>query len=595
MAGQLDMQASVAVDHVVTAAPGEEVTTATAEQDVAARERHRPFWEVVGQARDQVDIRQLVEGVDLGVVGALDEVVELRAACRFGLDEEVADSVAAERLWLVDELASRHVDADTVVLVLPRCPVEVAQHDVVAAEALHAVAAEPAVEDVVALDQRHLAGGCALVTDNQIAADATLDPVVAFVALDLVVILAAEDDVIAEPAEDVVDALAAIDVVIAIAAEHDVGADPGADGVVARVTPDGVIARRVGDGVVAGSAVEEIVAVVAVYPVIAAVAPDGVVVGLSRQKPVITLGAAQHHRIAEEVIVTDEVDSAVGQDLDQLRPGHRIVQPGRRIGRDPVAVRVEDEVAVGVALEVGRGLDSVFRREKDAGAEMLSAGVLHDQLGERVGLDLAAEVDALDARQVVEPVAILQVLELVLEDEVERRAEQAAEQVLLLGQAADPKIDVVEPCDRTCAPLRMHGERIGEIVSVGPQAVHEIVSVLVGCVAGLACRIDAHRDEIQRRSALAGQCALPGDRGMGAVGRDEIDDRGVMLQEQAEFVPVRVRLEIGVVRLAVDLVADQVDRRHAGVAATRDVESGEVERQPQQVVAQGPGHELVDL
>ena len=47
--------------------------------------------------------------------------------------------------------------------------------------------------------------------------------------------------------------------------------------------------------------------------------------------------------------------------------------------------------------------------------------------------------------EVVHAVAVLQVRQLLLEDVVERRAEQAAEQVLLLGQAADPEVDVVEP------------------------------------------------------------------------------------------------------------------------------------------------------
>ena len=41
-------------------------------------------------------------------------------------------------------------------------------------------------------------------------------------------------------------------------------------------------------------------------------------------------------------------------------------------------------------------------------------------------------------------VAVLQVLELKLEDGVESRAEEAAERHLLLGQAADPQVDLVK-------------------------------------------------------------------------------------------------------------------------------------------------------
>ncbi len=54
---------------------------------------------------------------------------------------------------------------------------------------------------------------------------------------------------------------------------------------------------------------------------------------------------------------------------------------------------------------------------------------------------------AFEARQVVEPVGVLQVLELASEDEVEGRAEQPPEQVMLLGEAADPEVDVIEAGD----------------------------------------------------------------------------------------------------------------------------------------------------
>ena len=83
---------------------------------------------------------------------------------------------------------------------------------------------------------------------------------------------------------------------------------------------------------------------------------------------------------------------------------------------------------------------------------------------------------------------------------------------------------------------------------------------------------------------------------MRAVGRHEVDQRGGVLEELAELVPVRVGLQVRCRCVcAEDLVAHQVERRHAGIAAARDVERGEVERQAQQVVAQGAGDELVDL
>ena len=89
-------------------------------------------------------------------------------------------------------------------------------------------------------------------------------------------------------------------------------------------------------------------------------------------------------------------------------------------------------------------LEREGRRRNTSAGQMGRVGVRHDQLGERVELQLGAEVEPGGALQIVEAVAVLQLLELVLEHEVEGRAEQAAERHLLLGQAADPEVDVVD-------------------------------------------------------------------------------------------------------------------------------------------------------
>ena len=108
----------------------------------------------------------------------------------------------------------------------------------------------------------------------------------------------------------------------------------------------------------------------------------------------------------------------------------------------------DDEPVQGVAgrgaVEVGQLELAVGRRER-VGLERVGAvGVALDQLGERVALELGAQVHARRAGQVVEPVAVLQLLELRLEDVVERAAQQAAEEVGDLGEAADPEVDLVQ-------------------------------------------------------------------------------------------------------------------------------------------------------
>ena len=102
----------------------------------------------------------------------------------------------------------------------------------------------------------------------------------------------------------------------------------------------------------------------------------------------------------------------------------------------------------------------------------------------------------------------------------------------------------------------------------------------------LACHDD------RRRVGPALGCRA---RNAGAVGRDEVDQRGWVLQELAELVPAVVGLQDMVAGLAEELVAHHVERRHAFRAATRYVERGEVERQAEQVVAQRAGDELVNL
>ena len=67
---------------------------------------------------------------------------------------------------------------------------------------------------------------------------------------------------------------------------------------------------------------------------------------------------------------------------------------------------------------------------------------------EGIAFHLAEEVQAVEALQVVEAVAVLQALHLRFEDEVEGRAEHAAERHDLFGKAADPQIDVVEAAER---------------------------------------------------------------------------------------------------------------------------------------------------
>ena len=96
---------------------------------------------------------------------------------------------------------------------------------------------------------------------------------------------------------------------------------------------------------------------------------------------------------------------------------------------------------------------------------MGDVGVGHDQLGERVVLELGQEVETGGAFQVVEAVAVLQLLHLRLEDEIEGRAEQAAERHLLFGEAADPQVDSVQAAEVSPPAIGAGGEQEVEAIA----------------------------------------------------------------------------------------------------------------------------------
>ena len=155
----------------------------------------------------------------------------------------------------------------------------------------------------------------------------------------------------------------------------------------------------------------------------------------------------------------------------------------------------------------------VWRREH-VRRQVRRVGVEHDQLGERVVLELGAEVQARGARQVVETVAVLQRFELVLEHEVEGRTQQAAERHLLLGEAADPEVDVVDA-----------GR--GDVIE-GPN--HCIMACQVGVIAGAVEEVEAVRfvgDEgplFRRPAALMTAAAAQDERrGYGPLFIERVD------------------------------------------------------------------------
>ena len=184
----------------------------------------------------------------------------------------------------------------------------VADHDVVAALAVHAVGQAFADEDVVAADR--VAPERIEVVAGRAVDHADLDPVVAFVAEHELVGAHAEDEVVADAAEGFRRVLAGDDEVVAEAAEDQVDAVAAVDGVVAVLALDEVVAAEVGDDVVAGAAEDDVDAVAALEPVVAVIAVERVVADAG-DDGVVAGGAAEDDVVLAVVLEVERIGAGV--------------------------------------------------------------------------------------------------------------------------------------------------------------------------------------------------------------------------------------------------------------------------------------------
>ena len=293
------------------------------------------------------------------------------------------------------------------------------RHQVVAALGVVVVLARLTDEDVVAgrdlrrvVEERRT-----VIALQEVLTGPAFDPVVAAVAEHGVGALTGDDEVVAGAGEGLVVVGAAVHEVLTVATDDDVVAGACVEGVVAGAALEHVGAIQVGDDVVAVATEGDVVAAVALDDVGAVATPEGVVVVAAGDA--VDAGGAVVDGLAVDAARVDGValpvrDRAVGHAHEQ----QALVAVGRR------RVVGDDEPVQGVAgrraVEVGE-LELAVGRREGVGLERVGAvGVALDQLGERVALELGAQVQARRAGQVVEPVAVLQLLELVLEHVVER-------------------------------------------------------------------------------------------------------------------------------------------------------------------------------
>ena len=254
-------------------------------------------------------------------------------------------------------------------------------------------------------------------------------------------------------------------------------------------------------------------------PVVAAIAVEGVV-ALAGDEGVGLVGAAQEDVVGAGVAQVVRLDSG----------GRRIVAQHQR-GEDASAGRIVRAEARVPLLGLVDLEDEAGRREHVRG-QMAGVGVEADHLGEGVVLHFGQQMQPVEPLQVVEPVAVLQLLQLDLEDEVEGRAQHAAERHDLFGEAADPEIDVVEAAQRA-AGVDAGGVEEGQ--AVGIEAASAAASVGTMVSPKLVPKISA-----MAASRLPSSVVSAGDQRVRAVGGDEVDDRSLVLEVAGEVDPARI-------------------------------------------------------
>ena len=518
---QDDLEGGVAIDVVVAHAALDQVAVRTAEDDVvglagghqAGRVRwHCAAAEEFAEPADLVDVllgQDVSTAVRIGGIScrtaSTQHVGLVPSGETFDVHEpgahvlhlerlehrDVQVGLAGERIVLVgDPVEAEHagVTVDAVV-----------QHDVVSAFGVVVVITTPAVEHLVAAVRvGHQREG--VVALHEVVAPGTFQPVGVLVAGEDVVGVAAADEVGLTAGEGLRDLVAVQDEVGTGATEDEVEAGASVHSVVARTGVDRVVTEDVGDRVVTVSAVEDVVAHPAFDAVVALVTPHRVV-AIPAGDVVVTRRGVDHD-------VFDAVVAVARAALDE-----QLVRPGRRVG-----LEVDHDVGVG----------------EDVRVQVVRIRVAQHELREGVVLELVHDVQTLRTGEVVEAVGVLQGLQVLLEHVVEARAEQTAEDHPVLGESADPEVDVVEP---GLGGRRVHERRVGS--------------------SGCSC------------AALVGHGRRALERRVDAVGGDEVDDRATVLHRQAEVLPAVVGLQVGVERLRVERGAGLLQGRHAGVTPGR--------------------------
>ena len=564
------------------ALPGQRLTRQVVDQHIHAGNPVHPF---LGQGiadRKERSFRGDNRGTTAGPrsrnnITTAQGVIELPT--RSTLDQVI--TVTQDEVLLVDEDRNPQIGVSRDGIALVDGPVETShaiaalhaqplEHDVIARFGVIVGIIAAAIQNVVTDDR-------AVEEQFRVFAGQSVKPVTAF---EPVIAFVTEDDARAVTTIGKVSALAAKDILGVARTDNEVLSFTAVDKIETFTHEHCVVTEAtlvffkranvlalVGDDVIACTAFDVIDAEAALKVIVTGIAPERIVAATTDQR-VITGGAAQHH-----VLVTGEVQEIVDPiPVGILADDQRAHSFEHRIG----ASRIGAAKAC-VALPKLVKLQEVVRGQHQGIVEVRRAftaqvRIAHCQFSKRVCFQLVEHVQALRAAEVVEAVAILQVFHLHFEHEREGRAQEASERHLLFSQATDPEIDQVQA---------------GFYVRPGILAIEEGQAV--------SRRAGAAHDQADSGIALRFNGRGFKDRRVLTIGRDEVDHRSRGLEVQREIKPAGIGLERRIPGLSVEVRTRIIERGDPRIAAAGKVERAQIERQPNQVVAQGAGDEFINF
>ena len=640
----------VADDDVIAAAPqaagdisdhsSEDVIAAAADQPVARVVADELVIELRSDETLRVD-DQLVKGI----------VGRLPARC----DQILVPQIRSYIQSCVQVRISGDIETvptqQLVAVAILRALANAAEHDVVASFALQHVRPGAPAEHVVARARQQGVGTIATendvvacVAEHQIGVAACIDIVVACIAVNLVdarfavkfvVAVTADhdvhhagagagvDDVIALAAIEKIRDVAAVEHILPVAAIEMVSATAAIENVVALVPIERVVAVAAEDIVHVIGAGDDFMRIEAlirgdaiwIAPQIGPEVADIFLIDDSEIRIGLEDGAAVAHRAA----------TGAGIDAKMFRRDDvSVVVRGLVVGEDwnpsgarqlifDVALACGDEIAIGVVnlfvlvgeqhlagrqclaeLDIGVGM------VHDAAIEMQRACGAFDDVLELFRGDRLVEIriggqGAVEAIEIIKPVAIHQPFHLVFEDGVEGGAQLAAHD-MHFREPADPQVHSVEglgAVDQGLAGRGWHG------------VVEEVDGVVEGEALGL-CRALGDRARVKPHDGLRlREVSIKG------VGGDEVHQGVRMDHLRAEFRPARIGVQgvddqVGVVRRCgisralgdqrvMQGAAGFVERGQADVAAARHVDGAKIKGLAQQRLLQGGRQEFVHL